>query len=405
MLGKRGVLVIAAHALMRGDAFALVEDLDGAGGEPRFDFATRKAVGDAVVVRRELDVIVDADAADAPFRQDVGLGRQGLQRRPVDLLEQLAPGHAETADRPFFVEPPEKLADRGIDLTETEEGAVAHATEEPALDRQHRLFDLRLVARPPRPGRQNGGAIVRRHVGIGAVDLRIVEAGLDHRRLGVVGNHQLRHSADRCESARMRSDPIGKALRPGRLRIGEARCPQHRDEDLRVAKFTGEPVDNDWHAVARIIDKQLLACRVALAHRHRQPSFPATIKFAEPRVAITVRFARDVFLPDDRQRDVLALQRTMHFSPIRLSAAAVALLGAGSGEQLRLKGGVGEIVRQRPIQPGRLNPLQRQPNRRRCNAKPPRNLAQRHAGRLQPHYVAHLAHRYPLAWHPQSLFR
>jgi hypothetical protein len=54
----------------------------------------------------------------------------------------------------------------------------------------------------------------------------------------------------------------------------------------------------------------------------------------------------------------------MHFRPIRLSAAAMALLGAGIGEQLRLKCCIGEIVRQRPIQPGCNQPLERQPNRR-----------------------------------------
>ena len=45
MFGQCGVLVIAAHALMGGDALALVEYLDGAGGEPRFDLETREAIG------------------------------------------------------------------------------------------------------------------------------------------------------------------------------------------------------------------------------------------------------------------------------------------------------------------------------------------------------------------------
>lgn len=34
------VLVVAAHALMRGDPFALVENLDGARGEPRIAIST-----------------------------------------------------------------------------------------------------------------------------------------------------------------------------------------------------------------------------------------------------------------------------------------------------------------------------------------------------------------------------
>ena len=182
--------------------------------------------------------------------------------------------------------------------------------------------------------------------------------------------------------------------------MGEARCTQHRNKDLRVAELAGEPVDNHRHAVAGIIDEQLLARRVALAHRHRQPPFPAAIKLAKARVAIAVRLARDVFLPHDRQRDVLALQRAMHFRPVRLPAFAMALLAAGTGEQLRLKRAVSETVRQRPVQPGRCQPLKRQPNRRGCNPNPPPNLAHRQAGRLQSDHVAHLAHGYPLAWHP-----
>src|SRR5215216_2999593 len=38
----------------------------------------------------------------------------------------------------------------------------------------------------PRPGRKDRGIVMRRHLGVGPIDLRLVEAGLDHRDLGVV---------------------------------------------------------------------------------------------------------------------------------------------------------------------------------------------------------------------------
>src|SRR3954470_13863290 len=60
VLRRRGVLVVAAHALMRGDPLALVENLDGAGGEADLDLGADEAMRDAVVVRLDLDVIVDA---------------------------------------------------------------------------------------------------------------------------------------------------------------------------------------------------------------------------------------------------------------------------------------------------------------------------------------------------------
>src|SRR5262245_64243895 len=59
------VLVVATHALMRGDPFALVENLDGASGEAHLDFGADEAMRDAVVMRLDLDVIVDGDPADA----------------------------------------------------------------------------------------------------------------------------------------------------------------------------------------------------------------------------------------------------------------------------------------------------------------------------------------------------
>ncbi len=45
VLRDGGVLVVAAHALMRGDPLALVEDLDGAGGEAHLDLGADERCG------------------------------------------------------------------------------------------------------------------------------------------------------------------------------------------------------------------------------------------------------------------------------------------------------------------------------------------------------------------------
>src|SRR6202047_3325989 len=89
------VLVVAAHPLMRGDPLTLVENLDGAGSEAHLDLGADEAMRDAVVMRLDLDVIVDADPADPPLGAHVRGLRQGLECRPVDLLEQLAAGGAQ----------------------------------------------------------------------------------------------------------------------------------------------------------------------------------------------------------------------------------------------------------------------------------------------------------------------
>src|SRR5256885_12246881 len=45
------------------------------------------------------------------------------------------------------------------------------------------------------------------------------------------------------------------------------------DEDLRLADFAGQPVDDDRNPIAGIIDEQPLAGRVRLPHRRRQLRF------------------------------------------------------------------------------------------------------------------------------------
>ena len=98
-------------AQMCGDPLTLVEYLDGAGSEAHLDLGADEAMRDAVVMRLDLDVIVDADPADPPLGEHVRALRQVLECRPVDLLQQLAAGHAEPPDRPLLVEPGQQLGD------------------------------------------------------------------------------------------------------------------------------------------------------------------------------------------------------------------------------------------------------------------------------------------------------
>ena len=92
----------------------------------------------------DIDVIIDADAADAPFGEHVGLDRQGLERGPVEFFEQLAPRHAEPPDRPLFVEPDQQFTDGLVQLRQAVEAPVAQAAENPALHDQHAASTLAL---------------------------------------------------------------------------------------------------------------------------------------------------------------------------------------------------------------------------------------------------------------------
>ena len=64
----------------------------------------------------DLDVIVDTDAAHPPFGELVRFARKGLQRRTIDLFEQLPARYAEPPDRALFVEMRHQLTDRRVDL-------------------------------------------------------------------------------------------------------------------------------------------------------------------------------------------------------------------------------------------------------------------------------------------------
>ena len=108
---------------MNGAALALVENLDAAGGQPRFDLGAGEAVGDRTIVGVDVDVIVDADPAHAPLAVFVRLVRQRVERRAIDLLEELAAGDAEPPEDLFFVELGHKLAERGVDVGEGDEGS------------------------------------------------------------------------------------------------------------------------------------------------------------------------------------------------------------------------------------------------------------------------------------------
>ena len=247
---------------------------------------------------------------------------------------------------------------------------------------------------------------MRGHLRIGAIDLRVVEARLDDCDFGVVRHQERRDAADRREGANMGADPVGEPLRPRRLRVGEARGAEHGDEDLRRPPLASEAVDHHRHAVARVVDEQLVTGRVRLAHRHRQASLPGAVKLAEARVPISAGLGADVLLPQDRQRHVLALELSVHRRPIGLGDAAMTLpvTVAGLGEQAALQGRVREFVGQRPAQACGLEPPDGQPHCRGRRAHPPSNLAARQPSRLQPDHIAHTAHRKPLRRHPGSPF-
>ena len=213
-----------------------------------------------------------------------------------------------------------------------------------------------------------------RERGIGALDLRIVEARLDDGHLGVVRHQELGHAADGFQGAGMGRDPVRQALRPRCFRIGKARRTQHRHEYLCRAPLAGEPVHNDRHRVAGVVHEQLLARGVGLAHDHRQLGGERPVQLTKAAVAQAVRLLGDVLLPEDGERHVLALQLAVDRGPVRLRPPRRAGFGAALAVKPLLKPGVAELFGQRPVHARGAAPPERRPHRRRRLAGPPRGL-------------------------------
>ena len=168
---------------------------------------------------------------------------------------------------------------------------------------------------------------------------------------------QAGHAADGGKGSRVGSDPVAEPLRPARFGIGEVGGAEHGDKNLRRPGLAVEPIDDHRHRVAGVIDKQLVAAGMGLPHRHRQPRCPNAVQVAEAGVAIPVRAALDVFVPQDLQCDVLALQLAVNLGPVGLGVPAMALLGADRGEEVRLQCRVAQFRRQRPAELGRRQSL------------------------------------------------
>jgi hypothetical protein len=209
-----------------------------------------------------------------------------------------------------------QFADRPVQLGQREEPPVAQPCQDPALHHLHADLDLGLVTRFVWTRGNDCGAVVRRHVGIGAVHRRLVETGLGDPGLEVVADNLPWHPTDGVQCVDMGADPVRQRLTCGGFGVDEARCAEHGDEDFGTMDLAGRRVDH-LHGVPGEVDEQSLARDVHLAQCRLQPPGPLAIQIAEPRVAESVGRRRAVFLPQQRQRHVRPPQIAMHRGPVR----------------------------------------------------------------------------------------
>ena len=187
----------------------------------------------------------------------------------------------------------------------------------------------------------------------------------------------------KSEHAHVGAGPVRQRLRPGRLGIGEVRGAEHADENLRLADFARRRID-DADPLARIVHERLFPGDMVLAHHRGQPPFESTKQVAEAAVAVTFRVGLSVFLPEDRHRDARTLQLARQGRPVRPDPPPLALRDPGATKKLALQSLVGDVVRQRPCQPGRRRPFQIILDRRARHAKTSPDLARAHPIMVKP---------------------
>ena len=130
---------------------------------------------------------------------------------------------------------------------------MPQACQDPASDNLNADLDLSLVAWLVGPRRNDGSAVMPRHVGIGPVDHRFVKARLGDPGLEIVADRLAGDAAEISEGADMCRDPIRQLLAPHRLGVGEARGAQDGDKNLYRDDLAGEAI-NDLAGTAGEVD-------------------------------------------------------------------------------------------------------------------------------------------------------
>src|SRR5215470_10850474 len=218
------------------------------------------------------------------------------------------------------------------------------------LRKSHTGFRLSLVARAVRACWHNADAVMRCHHGVAAIDLGIVERGLVHAALEIVGHDETRHATKEAEHAHMGLDPVRQRLCPSRFRIGVVGSPQNRHEDLGLTHLAGRWI-HDGDLLAGVVDENLVASDMMLTHHWGKTTLELAMQIAKPRIAVAVRMKEAVLLPQHHQIDARPLELARQRRPVRLAATPLAGLDAAASKQPLFENNVAPLGRQRPADP------------------------------------------------------
>ncbi len=282
---QRGVLMRHGRSHVGGDPLALREDLDRRGRHPDVHLRADQPEGHTVVVAVDRDVIVDVDGRLPPLRLFIGYGWQGLGGRPVPRLKELPPGALELAQGPG-IQPLQEFTDRGDQLSQGREEAMAQGGGDPALHNQDPAFHLRLVARPPGPGGHHGAAVMFGERLVGRIQVGLVATGLEHAASQIIRDHEVGHDPEIGGGPGMGANPGGQILRRADLDIGVVGGAPDGHEERGGRPRVGLGIDQR-EAIGEV-DEELLPVAVDLAQTDIALAPPPVIVGDKLRVLVPV---------------------------------------------------------------------------------------------------------------------
>lgn len=201
---------------------------------------------------------------------------------------------------------------------------MAQPRQNPAFDHLHGDFHLGLVAWLGRASRHDGQAVVRREFFEQAVRGGLVAVGAGHEGARLVGHQQAGHAADELQRSDDADHPIGGLLTGGSAGVGVVRCAQHGHEDLGLTYLAGAGIHNG-HRLAGVVDKQLVAGLVGLAHGALEAPGPGLVLLAEGAVLVGLAAVLLlVFLPQQLQGDAGTAQLAVDVGVVGLEMPGLA---------------------------------------------------------------------------------
>ncbi len=281
VVGPVGALAAFGRAHVGLDQLPLTEHLEQLGGQANVDVSADQPPGHRVQPAGDLDVAVGMDLRRRPGRQLERLGRQRQQRRRFRSLEHLQ--RLRASKRPAGAAAGDLEAPDLSGLLHRGQRAELAAGEEAVADIGNRPLHAWLVLRLPRPRGVDEHAVVAGQLGVGTVELGVVQVRADHAGLEVIGHQPPGRSAEEAQRGHVRLDPYGQRHRHHRADEQVPRAGQHHHKRPHPPGLAGGRVGPQ--AQVAVVQLGLLAGRwVGLAHRDLPPD-GLTVGHGRPDVA------------------------------------------------------------------------------------------------------------------------